>query len=167
MKIKRLLKIIATSSAIVTITLSFIIIALTKSQFELNRISQFAYDSKNATEEIRRHSEYMQHLCRQYVMTGDSWWLIQYRQEFASRNGLAPAPDGVTEFWLDKYRNAGFTPSEFALLEKHNEKLKYVSAIEQDVLVKAEIWFSLSSENRTQSARNDYQKTVTTIFDFS
>lgn len=164
MKIKRLLKIIATSSAIVTITLSLIVIALTKSQFELNRISEFAYYSKSATEDIRRHSEYMQNLCLRYVMTGDSWWLNQYRQEYAIRNGLAPSPDGHIRFWLDQYRDVGFTSSEFALLEKHNEKLKFASRIEQKVLQKAEAYYSLLPSNRSAQLQADYQDVIRTVF---
>lgn len=165
MTIKRLLRIIAVSSTLITILLSAIIIALAVSQFGMNRVIDFTYRSKSAAEDIRRHSEYMQQLCRQYVMTGDIWWYERYFQEDAIRNGLAPSPSGETRFWLDRYREYQFTEAEFSLLEKHERKLLFVREIEERALSMAFRFFQEGDQMKKVADREtSYTTAVATVF---
>jgi signal transduction histidine kinase len=162
MTIKRLLRIVALSSTAITISLSLIVTALARSQFELNQIIELTHTSRTAADDIRRHSEYMQQLCRQYIMTGDGWWLERYNLERDIRKGLAAAPDGEQSIWLERYASSGFTVEELALLGKHDRKLVSVSSIERDAIGSARTWFS---GNQADGAlERDYQAAVRMVF---
>jgi two-component system, sensor histidine kinase YesM len=168
MTIKRLLRIIAISSTIITVLLSVIIMALAVSQFGMNRVIDLTYRSKTAAEDIRRHSEYMQQLCRQYVMTGDIWWYERYYQEDGIRNGLTPSSSGETMIWLERYRSYNFTQAEFVLLEKHDQKLLFVRDIEKTALSAALSYFSEADRTFSSVTNTDrerlYRVAVATVF---
>ncbi|MDE2503786.1 MAG: Snf7 family protein [Burkholderiales bacterium] len=132
--------------AVLTVVLSALVAGSAWQVQRFGRASDDAtlrrYHSYLLAQELRQSSDYLTRLARTYVVTGDPKWEQQYWAVLDIRNGKAPRPIGYEGIYWDfkaanieppqklgpavpldtLMKQAGFTPSEFALLDqaRHN-----------------------------------------------
>lgn len=140
-----------------------------RSEKVIDAVNTQRFESNKLADTLRQSSDDLTRMVRTYILTGNPLYKQHYQEILDIRNGVKPRPDHYNDiYWdlvlsddkrpvssnqkaiplLDKMREAGYTPQEFAKLseaEKHSEEL---TKIEFDAMKIVESTTPTTDENR-------------------
>ncbi len=118
MSLKKLFLSVFILFSILLICMGVLIVSMLQNQQDLNNAQQTRYLSYLVANEFSLSSQDLTRLARTYATTGDPRYEAMYHDIIAIRNGEKPGPDGKTISLTQKMKDLGFSPEEFALLDK-------------------------------------------------